>query len=84
MIAVMTAKWVGDALTPALYEEIAQLKSIPLLEFHTPLFTYMSEVKDIMANEVLCIQEVERLDVITDVNIFLAFFTRSVLAHRDN
>lgn len=67
MLAVMTAKWVGDALSPPLYDEIAQLKSIPLLEFHTPLHTYMKDITTVMEKEVVCIRDTEQLDRVVDI-----------------
>lgn len=36
----MSAKWIGDALSKSIYEEISELKSIPYLEHHPPYSTY--------------------------------------------
>jgi chloride channel 7 len=67
MLAVMMAKWVGDYFGPAIYEEISELKSIPFLEHHTPHSTFMKTATQVMAENVICIQEVERLDFIIQV-----------------
>ncbi len=40
MVGVMSAKWVGDTMSKSIYDELAELKSIPLLEDHPPKSTY--------------------------------------------
>lgn len=36
----MCAKWIGDAFTGSMYEELGLLKSIPCLRHHPPYTTY--------------------------------------------
>lgn len=40
MLAIMSAKWVGDAFGKSIYEEMMELKSITFLEHHPPVSTY--------------------------------------------
>jgi hypothetical protein len=82
MLAVMSAKWVGDAISKSIYEEligesaivitvhaniITELKSIPFLEHHPPLSTYELTVTDVMKKPVVCINQVESLRKIVEI-----------------
>jgi len=67
MVAVMSAKWVGDAFSKSVYEELSDLKSIPYLEHHPPHSTYALTVLDVMNSNVICVQEVERLSKVVEI-----------------
>ncbi len=69
MLAVMCAKWVGDALSKPIYEEFMQLKSIPFLEHHPPAEAQLLTVTDVMASPVISMREVESLAKIVEVVI---------------
>jgi len=67
MLAVTCAKWVGDAFSKSIYDELLELKSIPYLEPHPPHYSFLTSVSDVMAPEVVCINEVENLRTIVDI-----------------
>jgi chloride channel 7 len=67
MLAVTCAKWVGDAFSKSIYDELMELKSIPYLEPHPPHYTYLTGIEDVMAHPVICISEVENLRKIVEV-----------------
>jgi chloride channel 7 len=67
MLAVMFAKWTGDALSKAIYEELLELKSIPFLEPKPPRFTYTKPITEIMSNDPVCIYEVDKVSRIVQV-----------------
>lgn len=55
VIAVMFAKWMGDALSKSQYEASSELQAIPFLEHHPPDATYPLTVSDMMARNVICV-----------------------------
>jgi chloride channel 7 len=67
MLAVTCAKWVGDAFSKSIYDELMELKSIPYLENHPPHYTYLTGIEDVMAHPVVCINEVENLKKIVEI-----------------
>jgi len=67
MLAVMCAKWVGDACSKSIYEELMELKSITFLEHHPPSSTYLMNVSDVMQSSVVCINEVESVAKIVEI-----------------
>jgi len=67
MLAVMCAKWVGDAFGKSIYEELMELKSITFLEHHPPLTTHSLTIKDVMASNPVCINEIESLARIVEI-----------------
>jgi len=67
MLAVMSAKWVGDAFGKSIYEELMELKSITFLEYHPPMDTHHRTVKEVMAENVICVNEIESLSRIIEI-----------------
>eukprot|EP01117_Protostelium_nocturnum_P016619 TRINITY_DN6623_c0_g1_i1.p1 TRINITY_DN6623_c0_g1~~TRINITY_DN6623_c0_g1_i1.p1 ORF type:complete len:804 (-),score=233.35 TRINITY_DN6623_c0_g1_i1:12-2423(-) len=67
LVAVLTAKLVGDALSRPIYEELASIKSIPILELHPPSFAFRVGVTEVMAKPVQCIYEKDTLNNIIRV-----------------
>jgi len=67
MLAVTCAKWVGDAFGKSIYDELLELKGIPYLEPHPPHYSYLTGVADIMATNVICLNEVESLRRIVEI-----------------
>jgi len=67
MLAVVCAKWVGDTISKSQYEEMSHLKSIPFLDYHPPHSAFALNISEIMTKDVICFDEVERLDVIVKV-----------------
>jgi len=62
VLAVMSAKWVGDAFSRSIYEELIEIKSLPALQHHPPHKTNLWTVKDVMASPVVTLREVESVD----------------------
>jgi len=67
MMAVMCAKWVGDALSKSIYDALIDLKSIPFLHHHPPHFMQAWTVADAMHTEVECLHPIERVSRIVRV-----------------
>ncbi|PRP78444.1 chloride channel protein [Planoprotostelium fungivorum] len=67
MLAVMTAKWIGDAFTESIYESLMELKSYAFLKHHPPRHTLTMGVHDVMANNVRCLNETESLEKVIDL-----------------
>ncbi len=81
----MVAKWVGDALgfvitflsdllRRSIYEDKSEVKSIPVLDTHTPHATYQLGIHDVMAQDVKCIHWEEKLGTIVDVSAFFLMY----------
>jgi hypothetical protein len=68
MIAVMFAKWTGDALSHAIYEDLMELKSIPFLEHHPPRHTYCESITEYMKANPICINRIERVSRVVQVS----------------
>lgn len=64
MMAVMVAKWVSDFFCKPIYDELIELKSIPILESHPPQVANLIDVNYVMTKEVKCINYVESVDTI--------------------
>jgi len=60
MLAVMCAKWVGDAFGKSIYDEQMELKSITYLDFKPPKFTNCKTVSEVMKTNVVCFKEIEK------------------------
>jgi hypothetical protein len=67
MLAVMCAKWVGDALCHSIYDEFMDLKSIPFLEHHPPKATQLLTVTDVMCPNVVALKEVDSVAKVVEV-----------------
>jgi len=67
MLAVMCAKWVGDACSKSIYEELMELKSITFLEHHPPSSTYLMNVSDVMQTSVVCVNEIETVARVVEI-----------------
>ncbi|PRP77290.1 chloride channel protein, partial [Planoprotostelium fungivorum] len=67
LLAVLVAKFVGDAISKPLYEELAAIKSIPLLEYHPPTFAFRVGVTEVMSPDVQCIDVKDSLDRIVHI-----------------
>lgn len=78
MMAVMCAKWVGDALSKRMYEALSELASIPFLEYHPPPFTNLLTVVDIMNSPPVCINEIESISKIIEV---IFFFRKKIFCY---
>lgn len=73
MLAVMSAKWVGDIFTMGINEEQLVLKSIPFLEHHPPKSSFGVEVHQVMHRGAVCILDVENVAKIVDVYLCISF-----------
>lgn len=64
MLAVMCAKWVGDALSRSIYEELMELKSITFLGHHAPHWSHYMTCVEVCNNQddVKCVNEVESVE----------------------
>lgn len=69
MIAVMGAKWVGDGLGKAIYEELLEVKSIPFLEYHPPSHVLRLNVTEHMS-PAICVKDVENISTVIKVTSY--------------
>jgi len=67
MLAVMCAKWVGDALSKSYYHEVLESKSITFLDPRPPRSTQLKRVIDIINPDVVCLYEQDTLARVLEV-----------------
>jgi hypothetical protein len=69
MLAVMCAKWVGDAFSKSIYDEQLELKSITFLDVKPPKFTHCKIVSEVMKGNAVSFKELESLENLIAVSV---------------
>ena len=71
MVALMTAKWVGDCFNKGIYDIHIHLKKIPLLEHEVEMAMHRFVCEDVMITDLLCFEKVHRLsDIVQTLEDF--------------
>ncbi|XP_035216187.1 H(+)/Cl(-) exchange transporter 7-like isoform X2 [Stegodyphus dumicola] len=67
MMAVMTAKWIGDLFNEGVYDIHIQLASVPFLGWEPPPYSYTIYATEIMSYPVVCFKSIENVGYIEDI-----------------
>ncbi|KAL2101742.1 hypothetical protein ACEWY4_003503 [Coilia grayii] len=67
MLALMTAKIVGDYFAEGLYDIHIKLQSVPFLHWDAPATSHWLTAREVMSSPVTCFSRVEKVGTIVDV-----------------
>ncbi|XP_075755262.1 H(+)/Cl(-) exchange transporter 7 [Pelodiscus sinensis] len=67
MLALMTAKIVGDYFVEGLYDMHIQLQSVPFLHWEAPVTSHSLTAREVMSTPVTCLRRLEKVGTIVDV-----------------
>uniref|UniRef100_A0A8C0IVI7 Chloride voltage-gated channel 7 n=1 Tax=Chelonoidis abingdonii TaxID=106734 RepID=A0A8C0IVI7_CHEAB len=67
MLALMTAKIVGDYFVEGLYDMHIQLQSVPFLHWEAPVTSHSLTAREVMSAPVTCLRRTEKVGTVVDI-----------------
>ncbi|XP_005294471.4 H(+)/Cl(-) exchange transporter 7 [Chrysemys picta bellii] len=67
MLALMTAKIVGDYFVEGLYDMHIQLQSVPFLHWEAPVTSHSLTAREVMSAPVTCLRRIEKVGTVVDI-----------------